>query len=396
MRRTSVKLAWMGALAVVVAMIAASVAFNLFIGWKIESDATSTVEYVLEYGDEYLDSGRVPNYVLVDADYRVDAEQRKWTASEEFQLVEWFAAHPSQDGAVRVALDNWVCYAGKVPIGVFAAYGDDSPYGAGPYDREALGEPGYLIAYVDVTDEQALVASVNVVFAIIAILGALGAAAASFFAGRRIERAQEAQKRFYENMSHELKTPLASIGGYAEGMASGVVGAPEALVAITRETGKMAGLIDEMLGLSRLEAGAVVVNKELIELDDFVQDCLMPFEATVRSKGLDVMLDVVPGTVEADPALLDHAVTNIISNAVRHAARAIRVTYDGSALRVWNDGNVPTSEQLEHLFDRFYTGEGGSTGIGLAYAREIVSLHGWSIDARVYDGGLAISLQFSH
>ena len=97
----------------------------------------------------------------------------------------------------------------------------------------------------------------------------------------------------------------------------------------------------------------------------------------------------------ADPGLFDHALSNVLTNAVRHAATCMRIRYDGTSLMVWNDGTVPADSQIAQLFDRFHAGDGGSTGIGLAIAKEIAELHGWKIAAARMDDGLAISLLFS-
>jgi signal transduction histidine kinase len=169
---------------------------------------------------------------------------------------------------------------------------------------------------------------------------------------------------------------------------------------IERETVRATETIDEMLSLSRIEAGAVTPRKEPVVVEDFVQDCVIPFEGAVRSRGLDVQLDLVAGsttrpTVDADPDLFEHAFTNVLLNALRHAATTAIVSYDGSHLRVWNDGSVPSQEQLAHLFDRFYTGEHGSTGVGLAIAQEIANLHGWRLEAVLRNDGLEMAFGFS-
>ena len=156
----------------------------------------------------------------------------------------------------------------------------------------------------------------------------------------------------------------------------------------------MTNTINEILGLSRLESGAVQPNKEPLVIGDFVQDCLMPLEGAVRAKGIEIELELSDGEVLADPGLFDHALSNVLTNAVRHAATLVRVTYDGSRLSVSNDGETPDEDQIPHLFDRFHAGEGGSTGIGLAIAKEVATLHGWSISARVVDNGLEVSFTF--
>jgi signal transduction histidine kinase len=117
----------------------------------------------------------------------------------------------------------------------------------------------------------------------------------------------------------------------------------------------------------------------------------MPLEGAVRTKGIDVELDLASGEVMADPDLFDHALSNVLTNAIRHAGTCVRITYDGTHLSVWNDGVMPDPAQVPRLFDRFHTGEGGSTGIGLAIAKEIAELEGWRISARCVDDGLEIA-----
>lgn len=402
MSSTRAKLAALAATAAIVALAAAAVAFNLFIGWKVESDAVNDIEYFLSLNDESANTGRTPNYFLVDSSYRIDEDERQWSIADEEALAAWFAAHPETGVVTRVVLDDWVCYAAAVPAGDYTAAYDNYAEG-GYHDEQAdqwgrggrdARERGYYIAYVDTASEQALIASVNTAFVIIGIVGALLAAVAGYVAGRRIDEAHEAQKRFYENMSHDLKTPLAAIRGYAEGASGGVVDVGDASRAIVRETDRMTEAINEILRLSRLEAGAVQPVKESVQVDDFVQDCLMPLEGVVRSKGVEVQLDLASGTVEADPGLFDHALSNVLANAVRHAASVVRISYDGARLSVWNDGGAPDESQLPQLFDRFHAGEGGSTGVGLAIAKEVAALHAWTICAHAVDDGLEVTFAF--
>lgn len=394
------KLALLGASAVVVAILAATVAFNLFIGWKVEADAVADIEYALGMSDEAIGTGRTPNYLLLDSSYRVDVTERRRCSPEEIELAEWFAKHPQQGKVSRVTIGDWICYATVVSADDYFEVEDGSydggyhaPAEAGWGADEAQGN-SYYLAYIDTTSEQSLVVTVNTAFGIIGLLGAVAAALAGHIAGKRIDDAQAAQKRFYENMSHDLKTPLAAIRGYAEGAAGGVMDAADASRAIVRETDRMTEEINEILRLSRLESGTVQPEKESIVVEDFVQDCLMPMEGGVRTKGLDVQLDMVAGEVMADPGLFEHALSNVLSNAVRHAETCIRVRFDGVRLSVWNDGDVPEPNRLPQLFDRFHAGEGGSTGIGLAIAKEVAVLHGWHISANAVEGGLEIAFTF--
>ncbi|MBO7674375.1 MAG: HAMP domain-containing histidine kinase [Atopobiaceae bacterium] len=389
MRSTHAKLAALGASAVVAALVAAAVAFNLFIGWKVESDAVGDIAYALGMDDEGGSTGRSPNYMLLDSAYAIDPREQRWTGEEEARLAAWFAANPEEYVIRHVTLGDWSCYAALVPESAFIDYSDE----AFPDVAEAYAT-GHYVVYLDMASEQSLVATVNTAFVAIGVVGAVVAGAAGYFAGRRIEVAQESQKRFYENMSHDLKTPLAAIRGYAEGASSGVVDAAEATRAIVRETDRMTSTINEILGMARLEAGAVTPAKEPVEVADFVQDCLMPLEGAVRARGIEVRLELARGEVMADPGLFDHALSNVLTNAIRHADALVRIRYDGARLEVWNDGAVPDESELSLLFDRFHAGDGGSTGIGLAIAKEIATLHKWSVQASCVDDGLQIAFVF--
>lgn len=394
------KLALLGASAVVVAILAATVAFNLFIGWKVEADAVADIEYALGLNDEVVGTGRTPNYLLLDSSYQVDVSERRWCSPEVVELAAWIAKHPQQGKVNRVTIGDWTCYATVVSADDYYEVEDGSYDGGYRISGEAgqradgLRQNYYYLVYIDTTSEQSLVVTVNTAFGIIGLLGVLSAALAGHIAGKRIDEAQAAQKRFYENMSHDLKTPLAAIRGYAEGAAGGVMDAEDASRAIVRETDRMTEEINEILRLSRLESGTVQLAKEGIVVEDFVQDCLMPMEGAVRTKGLDVQLDMAAGEVMADPGLFEHALSNVLSNAVRHSETCIRVRFDGARLSVWNDGDVPDPSRLSQLFDRFHAGEGGSTGIGLAIAKEVAVLHGWGVSANAVEDGLEIVFTF--
>ena len=397
------KLALLGATAVVVAILAATVAFNLFIGWKVEADAVADIEYALGTTDEATGTGRTPNYLSLDSSYQIDAFERRRCSPEEMELAAWIAKHPQQGKVSRVTIGDWACYATVVSADDYYEV-EDGSYGGGYEGYHASEESGwgadesqrnsYYLVYIDTTSEQSLVVTVNTAFVIIGLLGAVAAASAGHIAGKRIDEAQAAQKRFYENMSHDLKTPLAAIRGYAEGAAGGVMDVADASRSIVRETDRMTEEINEILRLSRLESGTVQLVKEPVEVEDFVQDCLMPMEGGIRTKGLDVQLDLAAGEVMADPGLFEHALSNVLSNAVRHAETCVRVRFDGSQLLVWNDGGAPDPSRLPQLFDRFHAGEGGSTGIGLAIVKEVANLHGWGISAHAVDDGLEIAFKF--
>ena len=245
-------------------------------------------------------------------------------------------------------------------------------------------------SFVEVTREYRLIRQVNLLFLIAAFILGIGGGTVGYFLGNRLQQAQLAEKRFYENASHELKTPLTAIQGYAEGVEKGVITDYEKTGrVITAQTERMRRLIDEILYRAKLESGTIPLRKEPIDLNGFIQFCLMPFEGAVASRGLKVSLDIEEGKILADPDLMEHALSNLITNAIRHAVSELRITYRGGVLSVWNDTEETNDEELSHMFDRFYTGANGGTGIGLSLVREIMEMHGFGISAARTDGGVA-------
>ena len=258
---------------------------------------------------------------------------------------------------------------------------------------------GTAVAYVDVTGEYEMIRRVNVIFLIAAILIGLLGGLAGYLMGRKLEQTQLVQKQFFENTSHELKTPLTAIRGYAEGIETGVITDYQKTGrVINAQVEQMNTMVEGILSIAKIESGALPIKKEEVSVADFIQDCLMPMEGVVRNRGLAVELQLGVGTVSADPDQLEHAVTNLLTNAIKYSAGRIRITSSAEELMIWNDlpKDFPLSEKdLPHLFDRFYTGPNGNTGIGLALAKEIIELHGWKVSAELLGEGLAFRIRWA-
>lgn len=250
-----------------------------------------------------------------------------------------------------------------------------------------------LICYVDITGELEVIRKINIVFLIAAfVIGALGSTM-GYFIGRKLEQNQLAQKQFFENTSHELKTPLTSIHGYAEGIEKGIItDYPRTGRIIAVQTEKMSRLVEEILCMAKIESGSVKLERETVSMPDFLQDCLMPFEGTVLSRGLQVQLDLQPMTVSADPDKLEHAVSNLLTNALRYAQTHIQISCGKGIILIENDCMEISDDTLSHLFERFYTGSDGNTGIGLSLAKELIELHNWHITARRAENGICFEI----
>lgn len=249
--------------------------------------------------------------------------------------------------------------------------------------------------YVNVSSEERLIQTVSISLYIIMAICLGGACLVGFFMGKKIENDQKRQKEFFENASHELKTPLMSIQGYAEGLQAGIITEPEkATKVILNETDKMTGLVNDILSISRLESGAYKISKEPVYMQEFMSECLTSMEASIYEKHLHVSFDVAPIPLEADRVQFEKAVRNILTNAIRYAASEIQVHYDGRQLVVWDDGTPISEESLKHLFERFYTGQNGNTGIGMSLTKEIVEQHGWKIKAENTASGVQFVITF--
>ena len=251
-----------------------------------------------------------------------------------------------------------------------------------------------LVAYVNVTGEYDMIRRVNIIFLIAAVIIGLLGSLAGYLLGKKMDQTQLIQKQFFENTSHELKTPLTAIRGYAEGIEKGVItDYPKTGRVISSQVEQMSTLVEEILSIAKIESGSMPLHKEDVEMSEFIQDCLLPMEGMVKSRSLDVELDLEETTVSADPAQLEHAITNLLTNAIKYAESRIRITCRPGTLTIWNDVSEISSEDLRHIFDRFYTGKNGNTGIGLALAKEITQLHGWTISAEAEDGGVLFRIR---
>ncbi|WP_210437515.1 DUF4153 domain-containing protein [Nocardioides xinjiangensis] len=189
-------------------------------------------------------------------------------------------------------------------------------------------------------------------------------------------------------VSHELRTPLTAMTALLENLADGVVPAdPEHLRAALDEAQRLGGLVEDLLQLSRLEAGVVDLDRQDVTLRTVVEESVRQVRATGRSRGFDLR---VPHrlVVTADPTRLRQLLVNVLDNAARHAPADtdVRVVAGqdhgeraGWWLEVTDDGGGVAPEDRERVFERFGTDGAGGTGLGLAVARWVAQLHGGTL-----------------
>jgi two-component system, cell cycle sensor histidine kinase PleC len=222
-------------------------------------------------------------------------------------------------------------------------------------------------------------------------------------ARRRAEAANIAKSRFLATMSHELRTPLNAILGFSEVMKSELLG-PIACASYKDYAGNihdsgrhLLQLINEILDLSRIEAGRYELHEEPVRLCDIVEDCLRLLQLRAESKGLQVAVEFGKGLEQiwADERAIRQVCLNLITNALKFTPRGGRITLavsvmaDGGQMLIVKDtGPGIPKEEIPRVMQAFgqgslahQTAEGG-TGLGLPIVQNLVNLHGGTFELR--------------
>ena len=264
-----------------------------------------------------------------------------------------------------------------------------TPINAARRGDEFISEDERLILYTDVSYSVHALHSSLVIMALGAALSVL----LLFFISRRLlillEKKDTSMWNFFANASHELKTPLMAIRGNVDGIRSGYVEPEKAYDVIEKETERMSALIGSILDLSKLDSGAVHMEVTMNDVREILYDAAGIILPEADKRGIQINIEAAePLFMECDERMIFSTFSNILTNALRYAEREISVRIekqDKIIIRFINDGVPISDEEIAHIFDRFYKGDKGQTGLGMALAQEYVNLHGGEISAVARD-----------
>ena len=226
-----------------------------------------------------------------------------------------------------------------------------------------------------------------------------------------LKRDVERRKQLVRNMSHELKTPVGVIKGYAEGLKYGVADdktqTDKYCDVIAAECDRMDAMIGEMLTLSRLESGVFKPEITDIRVCEMLDTVSRRFSPAADEKGVLLSVECTGELViKADRSLMERVMGNYISNAIKHASGENRVvisavdTEHAVRLSVFNTGVPIKDEDRNKLWDVFYMADKAraresSHGLGLSIVKSIAELHGVQCGYHNRDNGVEFYIDFS-
>ena len=218
-----------------------------------------------------------------------------------------------------------------------------------------------------------------------------------------LQKTEQQRREFIANISHELKTPMTTIAGYADGILDGVISPEEErqyLSIISAESRRLSRLVRRMLDVSQLQSLDLIHQKKAFDLSESMRRVLVSMEKKITARGLDVDVEIPedPVMVLGDNDLLTQVVYNLLENAAKFASRnstlflGLEKKGEKAVVTVRNDGHTIPPEELPLLFERFHKSDRSRSedkdgvGLGLYIVRTILEQHHEKITAASQDG----------
>ncbi len=255
---------------------------------------------------------------------------------------------------------------------------------------------GFIIAFLDITSEHAMLTRLIYTFLFVALITLVAVFCISLFFARKairpIEQAWEKQKRFVADASHELKTPLTTIGTNVDVLLShpdaAICDEAKWLVYIKDEAERMTHLTEDLLYLARMDAHADTPMLSRVSFSDAAENTILAMEAVAYEKTLSLSYEIEPDVfVLGDAEKLRQLVMILLDNAIKYTPEGGSIEVSLKSVKqtarfcVANTGEAIPAEDAAHLFDRFYradasrTRDSGGYGLGLSIAQAIAQMH---------------------
>ena len=209
---------------------------------------------------------------------------------------------------------------------------------------------------------------------------------------------ENTRKSFIANVSHELKTPMTTIGGFVDGILDGTIPKEEErhyLKTVSQEVNRLSRLVRSMLNIAKYETGEIEMTKISFDVTALTIKTVLLFESNINNKKLDIIgLDTEPLLVNADVDLIQQILYNLIENAVKFSDEGGYISFkfskddEKASVSIRNSGEGLTQDELPRVFDRFYKTDEShgkdktGVGLGLSIVRSIINLHEGTILVR--------------
>jgi two-component system sensor histidine kinase BaeS len=211
----------------------------------------------------------------------------------------------------------------------------------------------------------------------------------------QLTRARAAEKQFLLSVSHELKTPLTAIRGYAEGVADGTFDIDEAVETISIESARLERLVRDLLDLARMNRTDFSIHRENVDLATIAREAVRRYEGQAREFGVTLeAFAPAPAPAIGDPDRVIQVTSNLVENALRLTPRGgvVRVSAEPGALVVEDTGPGLSQDDLPRAFERFYlysrysSDRAVGTGLGLSIVKELTQGMGGSVEVAAAAG----------
>ncbi len=437
-------------LLLVVLFITIFVSFNLFIRNFIKADAITQLNvFVKSYSEHIADKGQNENDPLPDISKQ--PKNRTGTKAEVFSISDQYKIqnfHENEDGSNTYKVEQIAAYLRENKLDLDSINNYHLRAGAQEFYitliRDQKQEHTFMVFYVDITTISKFTNTINLVLIIIMLIAALisfGIAAIiarsvnqpvkqlTIFARQigkgdftrkeltftdkeftelanvmnqsawQLNSYDKEQKTFFQNVSHEFRTPLMSIKCYAEGMECGLMDSVKSSRIIISEVDRLGEMVEDLLYLSRIDNLTQDIEKKKIDLRETFGACAENLKSIADKGNIRLIYDFdeCPVFYKYNAKYMYRALSNLISNALRYAKSQIILTCRDRGktilLSVTDDGDGISTDDLPHIFERFYKGKNGNHGIGLSIVKSVVNLHEGRISVKC-DNGTSFLIEF--